>query len=386
MKGGIFPDFHIPTEIYIKKNIIADIGKLINNYGSKVVLVTTTTDFAKFSDTIESISKNISNHDCGCIIYDEIPDKPDTEYVDSAVHFIKKTNCDTLIGFGGIESINVAKAASLLTNNHLFCEDLFNYPKVIPPISLITIPTHPIFGFEILPMLYISEIREMKKKCYSDKYLFPKATIIDSQIATATDDETTANSAISVLALSTESVISKKTNELINTYALKSMDLVFKNLLNAYREPQDPVHRKQLAIASIMSGIAFGVTELSVTLAISLALSSIVDISVDKAMGLILPHVMEYNLTTSSGKYVQMSKIMDENIKDITVIEAAIKAVEGVRKLEIDVDIPQRLSQFDIPKSEMARVAEIAFSYPFIENAPRPLSRDEIETILIAAY
>jgi alcohol dehydrogenase class IV len=37
-------------------------------------------------------------------------------------------------------------------------------------------------------------------------------------------------------------------------------------------------------------------------------------------------------------------------------------------------------------KSEFTSVAEIASKYPFIENAPRPLSRDEIETILIAAY
>jgi alcohol dehydrogenase class IV len=83
---------------------------------------------------------------------------------------------------------------------------------------------------------------------------------------------------------------------------------------------------------------------------------------------------------------VQMSKVMDEDVRDITVIEAAIKAVEGVRKLEIDSDIPQRLSSFEIPKTEFSRIAEIALNYPFLENAPRPLSRDEIETILIAAY
>jgi alcohol dehydrogenase class IV len=95
---------------------------------------------------------------------------------------------------------------------------------------------------------------------------------------------------------------------------------------------------------------------------------------------------MEYNLTSSPGKYVQMSKVMDEDVKDITVIEAAIKAVEGVRKLEIDVDIPQRLSSFEINKSDFSRVAEIAMTYPFLENAPRPLTKNEIETILIAAY
>ena len=95
---------------------------------------------------------------------------------------------------------------------------------------------------------------------------------------------------------------------------------------------------------------------------------------------------MEYNLTSAPGKYVQMSKVMDEDVRDITVIEAAIKAVEGVRKLALDVEIPQRLSQFDINKGIFSKVAEITLSYPFIHNAPRALNRDEVETILIAAY
>jgi len=135
-----------------------------------------------------------------------------------------------------------------------------------------------------------------------------------------------------------------------------------------------------------MAGVAFSVAGLSIALSLSLALSSLPHISVSRSMAALLPHIMEYNLTSSPGKYVQMSKVMDENIRDITVIEAAIKAVEGVRKLEIDMDVNQRLSQFDVPKTEFTRIAEIAMHYPYIENAPRPLTRDEIETILIAAF
>ncbi|MDY6968785.1 MAG: iron-containing alcohol dehydrogenase [Spirochaetota bacterium] len=386
MKGGIYPDFHIPTEIFIKQDLIADIGNIISQYGQKFVLITTSSDFEQFSDVIETIASISTQHGIGCIIYDEIPENPDTEYIDSAVYFTKKSNCDIIVGFGGIESINSAKAVSLLTNNNLFCKDLFDVDEVNKPIPLITIPTQPIFGFEILPLFFITEIRNFTKNVYSNRYLFPKTTIIDPKISTILDDETTANSGISSLSIATESVISNKSNDLINTYALKSIDLIFKNLLNAYRDPKDPAPRHQLAVASIMSGFAFSITGLSISLSLSLALSSRIEIPIARLMGLILPHVMEYNLTVSSGKYVQMSKVMDENIKDITVIEAAIKAVEGVRKLEIDVEIPQRLSQFDFPKTELTRVAEIAFRYPFIENAPRPLSRDEIETILIAAY
>ncbi len=372
--------------MYIEQDILSKISEILPKFGNKILLITTSDDFIRYSDVIVEIQKAINNINLGCIIYDEIPANPDTEYVDSAVYFTKKTNCDIVIGFGGIESINVAKAVALLTNNHLFCDDIFDYPKLNPSINCITVPTQPIFGFEILPMLFINEIHEMTKKIYRHNDIFPKATIIDPNLSLSLDDEDVAESSISILAMSTESVISMINNELVNTYALKSIDLLFKNLPLAYRDPKDPDPRYKLSVASLLAGMTFTITNLSLTLAISLALSSRVNISIDKAMGIILPHVMEYNLTTSSNKYVQMSKVMNEDIKDITVIEAAIKAVEGVRKLENEVDIPQRLSQFDISKTDFTDISEITISYPFINNAPRPLNRDEIETILIAAY
>ncbi len=386
MNSGIGPDFYIPTEIFIKQDIISDAGKIIKKFGTKVLIITTSGDFIKYHPIIETFTKALNDYNIGSIIYDEIPDNPDTEYVDSAVYYAKITKCDVILGFGGIDSINASKAVALLANNHFFCVDLFENPEVKPPITLLTVPALPLFGFELIPMFYITEIKEMIKKIYKSIDVYPRAVIIDPKLAVISSEEAIAESSIGTLAISAESVVSKRTNDYVNTYALKSIDIIFKTLPLAFRDPKNINHRAKLSTASIMSGIAFSTTELSLSLAISLALSSKFNISVEKCMGLMLPHIMEYNLTSSSGKYVQMSKVMDEEIRDITVIEAAIKAVEGVRKLEIDVDIPQRLFHFDIQKSEFSKIAEIALSYPFIANAPRQLSKDEIETILIAAY
>ncbi|MBI3396778.1 MAG: iron-containing alcohol dehydrogenase, partial [Spirochaetia bacterium] len=120
----------------------------------------------------------------------------------------------------------------------------------------------------------------------------------------------------------------------------------------------------------------------------SLALAASLDTSLDfyTAMNILLPHIMEYNLTTSAGKYVQIARALDEDIKDITVIEAAIKAVEGVRKLYMELKVPQRLSDFEVSKAELPSIAEKAMQIPLTRNTPRELDRNEIETILIAAY
>ncbi len=386
LKSGIIPDFHVPTQIFIKPDIIRELGSILRSYGSRVVLVTTSRDVALFGTFIEQISRAVTGSQMGFIIYDEVADSPNSEYADSAAYFIKKSHCDIVVGFGGMDAINVAKAAALLAGNNFFCEDLFENPEANTGIPLVTIPAYPSLGYEIMPMLCLNSLRDNIKRIYSDPNLFPTATIIDPQVSTIVDEETTAYTSLAALSIATESVISKNNNSLVNTYALKAIDLTFRNLPLAFREPKNTGARGQLALASVMAGISFSVSRLSISMAVALALASRTALAVHKAMSVILPHVMEYNLTSSPAKYVQMSKVMDEDVREITVIEAAIKAVEGVRKLEMDMDIPQRLSQFDVPKAEFTKIAEIANSYPFLENAPRPLSRDEIETILIAAY
>ncbi len=380
------PEFHLPTQIYLREDILGDIGGIVRQYGTRAVFITTTRDLEMFEDIILKISKSLAKAGVGWIIYDEISDTPDTEQIDSAVYFLKKTNCDTVLAFGGLDAINAAKAISLLANNYLFSEELFANPAVENPINLIVIPAYPVFGFEVAPMLFLTDIHERHKQFYRNRVLYPRAAIIDPKISAVIDEEKSVGGAVAALAIATESVISKKNNGLLNTLALRSIDLIFKNLPVIFQEPANLAARNQLSLASVMTGIAFSIAELSVTLAISTAISSASAVSIENAMGVILPHIMEYNLTSSPGKYVQMSKVMDEDVKDITVIEAAIKAVEGVRKLELEMDVPQRLSQFELPKTELSRIAEIAIRYPFIENAPRPLSKNEIETILIAAY
>lgn len=387
MNANIKPDFSLPTQIYLKKDISGEIAEIVSVFGKRIVLVTTSSDFRQFQPIIEKILSMVRSRGINCIIYDDLPGDPSTEEIDNAVSFIKKTNCDLIIGFGGIESINSAKAAALLSTNYVFCHNLLEGEKTPnPPLPHITIPAYPIFGFEISPMFFVTEIYGRTKRVFHSLSLYPAATIIDPVFSQSCSMETAVKSSICTLAIATESVISKENNDLANTFALKAIDFIFRNLIICYRDADNITSRGFVSSASVMSGIAFSSSFLSASMAIALALSSYSDIDLQSAMCVILPHIMEFNLTSSPGKYVQMSKVMGEEVRDITVIEAAIKTIEAIRKLETDLDIPQRLSNYDIPKNLIKEIANLAVQYPFLSNTPREITSNEVETILIAAY
>ncbi|MBN2433658.1 MAG: iron-containing alcohol dehydrogenase [Spirochaetes bacterium] len=383
----IYPDFHLPTRLYLQPDIIKNVGEIIASRNAhRALIITSSDDYEKYENIIEFIVENLNANGVISIIYDEIPGKANNEYIDSAVYYAKKTNTDIIIGVGLIESLNSAKAIAMLANNYYFCDDIFEYPKVNDPIPYALIPFMPSIGLEIVPCFYMPDIHRNLKRIYYNNKLYPDLTIIDPLLSLQAEDSDFANASVAALSIAVESLISQTTSDITNTYALKAVDLTYRNLAAAFRDPDNTSYRAPLALASVLSGISLTTSFMSITFAISLALSSYTPIPLSKSMGILLPHIMEYNLTTSTNKYVQIARIMDEDVHDITIIEAAIKAIEAVRKITLDVEIPQRLSEFEISKTLLSKVSELAQTYPFIKNAPRTLNKDELETILVAAF
>ena len=120
MKNSITPEFNLPTEIYIQFDIINNIADIVSKYGSRIIMITTEKDFELFQDAIEIIGNKLKSADISFIINDQLPDIPNTEDIDIAVAFTKKTSCDIIIGFGSVEAINSAKIIALLNNNFIF--------------------------------------------------------------------------------------------------------------------------------------------------------------------------------------------------------------------------------------------------------------------------
>ncbi|MCL2026335.1 MAG: iron-containing alcohol dehydrogenase, partial [Leptospirales bacterium] len=153
----------------MRQNITASIVDIIGTFGKRTALIITSSDFEMFHKKAQSISDALVRAGIGCMIYDKLPKEPNTEDIDEAVHFIKGANCSSIIGFGGIESINSAKAISILINNYVFCNDIFSQTLPNDPVNLVAIPAFPVFGFEINPFFYMADITENEKHVFFDR-------------------------------------------------------------------------------------------------------------------------------------------------------------------------------------------------------------------------
>lgn len=379
--------FQFPSRVFLERGSSHKLGTIVKDIGSRV-MVLVIQDELQNEDELAIIKTSLERYTTGCIMYEDITGRPTLDEIDTAAHFAKRSRANVILAYGSRNSFNTARVISLLANNELFSSELPSkpFPLKKDPVPTVMVPASFTMGEESSPNITLYD-RESDLLFFArDPRLYPAAIFMDPNITTPVAETEMIRTGISAMAAAVESILAKKANDISNSMALKSMDLVVKNLGSLVRDSNNHAARTNLMMSSLLCGMAHSNSSLGLSYSIATATHLMTGIDFQLAMAILLPHVMEYNLTTSAGKYVQIARALEESIHDITVIEAAIKAVEGVRKLYLDLKVPQRLSDFEIEKSALPEIASMAVRHPLIKNTPRELDQNEIETILIASY
>lgn len=386
----VLPDwvhYTIPTKIHTEVDCSYKVGTFVKNIGSRAILICTQSELEN-TDELTIIKTSLEKQLDGLIFYDDIEKTPTYKDLDTAAYFARISNANCIIAYGGFESINAAKALSILATNDSFAEELITTKGKVKkqPLPLVVIASRPVLGHELSPFFSLLDENNNIRKYFAHEWLFPALVVVDGKLSLGLSSQEIAKTGIAILSSAIDSMLSRFSNELTLSNALRAIELVSKNIIPATRDPKAIPFRQNLAHASILSGMAQSMSSLGLCYALSLSCLALTDLDIYQAMGILLPHVMEYNLTSSAGKYVMVAKALDEDVSNISIIEAAIKAVEGIRKIYLELRIPQRLSEFDVKKINLPGIASLAANYPFLDSLPRELPKNEIETILVAAF
>jgi alcohol dehydrogenase len=161
-------------------------------------------------------------------------------------------------------------------------------------------------------------------------------------------------------------------------FSQEAIQLIGKSLRQAVNHGSDLNARSDMLLGSLLGGI--GLANAGVTAAHSLAypMGGVYGVPHGVANALLLPAVMEFNALSSPEKFAQIAAWMGENVQGLSVREAAVLAVESVKRLAKDLEVPQRLSDLGIPRLAIPGMAEEAMKVARpLENNPRPVSLED---------
>lgn len=133
-----------------------------------------------------------------------------------------------------------------------------------------------------------------------------------------------------------------------------------------------------MALAQYVAGMAFSNVGLGCVHSMAHPLGARFDVPHGVANALLLPIVMELNLPAAKEKYGDIARAMGVDTTGMSIDEAAHAAVEAVRKLSLDLGIPQTLRELKIAESALPQLANDAFNDVYTGGNPRAITEEDI--------
>ncbi len=311
------------------------------------------------------------------IINFEIPSTATTKDLFEGVNIVKGARADVVVGIGSSNSLSVAKCIAQFSTQEVTEESLKGYKKLaVKKIKYIEVPFVQTVNWGLMPITYVIDETDKIRKPYSDRDSIATAIIIDPVLTEDVPLNDVIYSSLEALAYAFDSYISKKSNPISDSFSIKAIEYLSVNLKRLAVEPANTKLKGNLSIGALLA---------SLTSACGMGIETATEIPSAIGTSVLLPHIMEFNLTAAANRFIQIAMALGEKVSDVTVIEAAIMAIEAIRKLMLELHIPQRLSEYNFTEDKIDSASKVATQYEFLNYIPRPAGRNEINEILSAA-
>jgi alcohol dehydrogenase len=381
MKFGI----RFPTEIIFGNDTINQIGTKSREYGSKAFLVTGRSAMRK-AGSIEKIMDLLKSAEFDNVyLYDQAEHDPSVKTVDRGVKLAKDGNYDVLIGVGGGSAMDTAKTIASLMNNEGSAADYQSGKEITKSgVPFIAVPTTAGTGAEITNNSVITNTEKKIKQSIRSPLMIAKVAIVDPVLTVTMPPGVTASSGMDALTQAIETYVSLAANPFSDTLALRSISLISHNLVKAFENGNDIEAREKMGMGSLFGAMAFANAALGAVHGLAHPIGALFDVAHGVICGLLLPYVMQYNLSVKIERFAQVAKAMEQNIDGESDEFNAQKAVDFVHDMIAKMQLPKRLNELGISRDDLLLIANSAKGSS-LNNNPRPTNPESLVEILSSA-
>lgn len=322
-------------------------------------------------------------------IFSEFKANPTVNNVKDGVIAFNASGSDFIIAIGGGSAIDTAKGIAIVANNPEF-SDIVSLEGVADTkakcVPIIALPTTAGTAAEVTINYVITDEESGRKMVCVDPNDIPILAIVDAELMASMPKGLTASTGMDALTHAIEGYITKGAWELSDMFELKAIELISSNLRAATANGRDMKARENMALAQYVAGMAFSNVGLGCVHSMAHPLGARFDVPHGVANALLLPIVMEFNMPASLDKYCGIAKAMGEDITGLTREEGAKVAVNAVKKLSLDLNIPQTLREINIPKESLKQLAKDAYADVCTGGNPREITENDILELYLIAY
>ncbi len=380
--------FAFPTTIHFGPGARKLVADHLRAQGKKRPLIVTDRGIAPLP-MLASFIADLRGIDVG--VYSDIVGNPVASQVTRGATAYKAHRADSVIGLGGGAALDVAKAVALMaTHEGDVLEYAWDHPKVraiegeLP--WFVALPTTAGTGSEVGRSSVVSDDTTHIKKIIFSPKLLAKAVFADPELTLDLPAHITAATGMDALTHNVESYLSPAYHPLCDGIALEGTRIAARSLRTAVREPHNLDARSDMMMSSMMGAIAFQ-KDLGAVHSCAHALSTVADLHHGLANGIMIDHVMRFNLPAARDKMAELAHVVGVGASSTDASAQAF--IDWLVALKRDLSIPLTLSAYrgarKVTSTDVAALVDVAVNDTCHQTNPRPCTRADFERIFSEA-
>lgn len=368
--------FIVPREIY---HGIGTIEKLAGVKGKKAVIVTGEGAMVK-TGVVEKVKQILLKSGIQSATFTGVEPDPSIETVFKGVEMFNAEQPDIIIGLGGCSAIDAAKCMWVF----------YEYPQtkfedIIPPFTIkplrnkaifIAIPSTSGTGTEVTCVSVITDRAKGVKYPIVSYELTPDIAIVDGEICVSMPPHVTAYTGLDALAHNVEAYVAALADVYTDALALKSVELIFKYLPEAYKNGKNLDARQAMHDASCLAGMSFTNAILGIVHSMAHQLGGMYGIPHGCANAILMPNVIRFNSKTTK-KYEDLAKLLGK--------QSCEDFAQQVEKLRAEVGVPNSIKEYGIDEKlwneNLEYISANALADPCTGTNPRKIALEEMKKL-----
>lgn len=373
-------DFKTVPSIRFAAGCSAQLGDALTKLGANMPLIVSDAGIVKLG-LLEPALSGVKHY---CLCTDVVADPPE-ENVLNAVALAREQGCDSVVGFGGGSSMDVAKLVAVLLNSKQSLADIYGVDKVHGSrMPLIQIPTTAGTGSEATAVAIVTTGESTKAGVVSEQ-LFADAILLDPELTLGLPPHVTAATGIDAMVHAIEAYTSRRLkNPMSDMVAIKALSLIANSIAVAVNDGQNLSARADMLLGAMLAGQAFANAPVGAVHALAYPLGGIYHVPHGLSNSLVLPHVLKFNASAASELYDQLAKVI---LGATQAGQGAINLSSYFYELAGSLGLQTSLKQMDIPESALPELAEQSMLQErLLINNPRTVSYEQALDIYRQAF
>ena len=305
-------------------------------------------------------------------IFHDIQPNPTVTSVDACAAQIRQAGADFVVALGGGSAMDVAKAAAVIAKTSDSIVKYHGTGVALPEsgLPIIALPTTAGTGSEVTPVSVLTNGETGLKAPMLCQAFYPIVAIIDPELTYTVPQKVVAQTGLDVICHAVEAYMSINHQPICDALAISAVRLAAAHLPKA--ATGDKAAQDQMALASVIAGLAFGQPKTGAPHACSYVLTTRYGIPHGEACALTLDYFLEIAALKESARLSDFARQ--------TGFRSVAELAEEIRSLKKSLGLLTDLKAFNLTDDDVKTLVKQS-QHPNIKNSPVAITEEMLFTL-----